>query len=307
MAPIPDERLEPIAAVEGSAKMTPATITRRRPARAERGRSRQAAQGRCAARVLRGFGPDADPGARPRDARARAARRRPRPRREAPRARADAGEVRRPAAPRRGRRAGAAPRARRGAAGSLSSYEGDLPPELEPLTTKPVVAGRQRRRRHRPRSSRPSWRSSRPRRRPSSATGPAGFEERAVEPVRDASACSRSSPAATRRRGPGRSRQGETALDAAATIHTDIARGFIRCEVIAWRDLVEAGSRAEAARRGQQRLEGKEYVVAGRRRPQHPLQRLAASSSRSRSPGRTRSSDSSLTAPPFIDDRRCNV
>ena len=57
-------------------------------------------------------------------------------------------------------------------------------------------------------------------------------------------------------------RAGQTALDAAATIHTDIARGFIRCEVIAWRDLVEAGSRAEAARRGQQRLEGKDYVVA---------------------------------------------
>ena len=56
--------------------------------------------------------------------------------------------------------------------------------------------------------------------------------------------------------------QGLTALDAGATIHTDIARGFIRCEVIAWRDLVEAGSRAEAARRGQQRLEGKDYVVA---------------------------------------------
>ena len=31
--------------------------------------------------------------------------------------------------------------------------------------------------------------------------------------------------------------------------------------MIAWRDLVEAGSRAEAARRGQQRLEGKDYVV----------------------------------------------
>ena len=57
-------------------------------------------------------------------------------------------------------------------------------------------------------------------------------------------------------------RQGSTALDAAAAIHTDIARGFIRCEVIGWRDFVEAGSRAEAARRGQQRLEGKDYVVA---------------------------------------------
>ncbi len=56
--------------------------------------------------------------------------------------------------------------------------------------------------------------------------------------------------------------RGKTALDAAATIHTDIARGFIRCEVIAWADLVEAGSRAEVARRGKQRLEGKDYVVA---------------------------------------------
>src|SRR5205823_5799494 len=56
-------------------------------------------------------------------------------------------------------------------------------------------------------------------------------------------------------------RNGETALDAAGTIHSDIARGFIRCEVIDWQDLVAAGSHAEAARRGQQRLEGKTYVV----------------------------------------------
>jgi ribosome-binding ATPase YchF (GTP1/OBG family) len=56
-------------------------------------------------------------------------------------------------------------------------------------------------------------------------------------------------------------RNGQTALDAAGTIHSDIARGFIRCEVIGWEDLVAAGSHAEAARRGQQRLEGKTYVV----------------------------------------------
>ncbi len=56
-------------------------------------------------------------------------------------------------------------------------------------------------------------------------------------------------------------RRGQTALDAAATIHSDIARGFIRCEVINWHDLVDAGSRAEVSKRGQQRLEGKEYVV----------------------------------------------
>jgi ribosome-binding ATPase len=56
-------------------------------------------------------------------------------------------------------------------------------------------------------------------------------------------------------------REGQTALDAAATVHSDIARGFIRCEVIRWDDLLEAGSHAEAARRGLQRLEGKTYVV----------------------------------------------
>ena len=56
-------------------------------------------------------------------------------------------------------------------------------------------------------------------------------------------------------------RRGETAFDAAATIHSDIARGFIRCEVIRWDDLVRAGSHAEAARAGLQRLEGKTYEV----------------------------------------------
>jgi ribosome-binding ATPase YchF (GTP1/OBG family) len=57
-------------------------------------------------------------------------------------------------------------------------------------------------------------------------------------------------------------RRGQTALDAAGTIHSDIARGFIRCEVIRWDDLVAAGSHTEAARKGLQRLEGKTYVVA---------------------------------------------
>ena len=38
------------------------------------------------------------------------------------------------------------------------------------------------------------------------------------------------------------------AQDAASAIHSDIARGFIRCEVIRWDDLVASGSHAEAAR-----------------------------------------------------------
>jgi ribosome-binding ATPase YchF (GTP1/OBG family) len=57
-------------------------------------------------------------------------------------------------------------------------------------------------------------------------------------------------------------RRGQTALEAAESIHSDIARGFIRCEVIRWDDLLEYGSHAEAARHAKQRLEGKGYVVA---------------------------------------------
>jgi ribosome-binding ATPase YchF (GTP1/OBG family) len=56
-------------------------------------------------------------------------------------------------------------------------------------------------------------------------------------------------------------RRGQTALEAGATIHTDIARGFIRCEVIRWDDLVDSGSHAEARKRGVERLEGKSYEV----------------------------------------------
>jgi hypothetical protein len=56
-------------------------------------------------------------------------------------------------------------------------------------------------------------------------------------------------------------RRGETALDAAESIHSDIARGFIRAEVIRWDDLVRAGGHAEARREGLERVEGKTYEV----------------------------------------------
>jgi ribosome-binding ATPase len=140
----------------------------------------------------------------------------------------------------------------------LSAY-GELPRELEPLTTKPLVEIR---------------------------NGPSGIdlkleaelaelpEEEAVQFREGASALDdvvrrlfaavdlvtfftagdRETRAWTLRRG-------GTALDAAATVHTDIARGFIRAEVIRWDDLVAAGSHAEAARRGLERLEGKTYAV----------------------------------------------
>ncbi len=54
---------------------------------------------------------------------------------------------------------------------------------------------------------------------------------------------------------------GETSVDAAAAIHTDLARGFIRAEVVAWQDLLELGSMAEARRHGRLRSEGKTYRV----------------------------------------------
>jgi len=56
-------------------------------------------------------------------------------------------------------------------------------------------------------------------------------------------------------------RTGSSALDAAGMVHTDMARGFIRAEVIRWDQLVEAGSFAEARRRGHLRAEGKTYPV----------------------------------------------
>jgi GTP-binding protein YchF len=52
-----------------------------------------------------------------------------------------------------------------------------------------------------------------------------------------------------------------TAVDAAAAIHTDLARGFIRAEVVAYDDLIELGSIAEARKHGRLRSEGKTYKV----------------------------------------------
>jgi ribosome-binding ATPase YchF (GTP1/OBG family) len=55
--------------------------------------------------------------------------------------------------------------------------------------------------------------------------------------------------------------QGTHAVDAAGRIHTDMAQGFIRAEVIAWDTLVAAGSLRAARERGLTRLEGRDYVV----------------------------------------------
>jgi ribosome-binding ATPase len=143
---------------------------------------------------------------------------------------------------------------------TMAEWEGELPPELDPLTTKPLLE---------------------------LVNGGDG-----IDPQLEAELAELSAEEAAEFRGGGESalaevvrrlaetldlitfftageketrawtlRRGETAFDAAATIHSDIARGFIRCEVVRWDDLVEAGGHADAARAGKQRLEAKTYVV----------------------------------------------
>ncbi len=56
-------------------------------------------------------------------------------------------------------------------------------------------------------------------------------------------------------------RKGMTAVDAAGTIHTDLARGFIRAECFTYSDLIEYGSEKAIKEKGRFRLEGKDYLV----------------------------------------------
>src|SRR6266536_969722 len=145
------------------------------------------------------------------------------------------------------------------AGGTLAEWAGELPPELETLTTKPLLAIEngpggvdaklEAELADLPEEEAAAFREG------ESALGEISrrlFE--ALDLVTFFTAGEKESRAWTLRRG-------GSALEAAATIHTDIARGFIRCEVIRWDDLVAAGSHTEAARQGRQRLEGKTYVV----------------------------------------------
>ncbi len=55
--------------------------------------------------------------------------------------------------------------------------------------------------------------------------------------------------------------KGATAPEAAGAIHSDMQQGFIRAEIMAYADLMEAGSIAELRNRGKLRVEGKNYIV----------------------------------------------
>jgi ribosome-binding ATPase YchF (GTP1/OBG family) len=142
---------------------------------------------------------------------------------------------------------------------TLRDWPDDLPGELEPLTTKPVIAlengpGGIDAKLEAELAELPEEEAAAFREGPSALNEVVRRLFEALDLISFFTASDKETRAWTLRRG-------QTALDAAATIHTDIARGFIRCEVIRWTDLVECGSHAEAARRGLQRLEGKGYAV----------------------------------------------
>jgi ribosome-binding ATPase YchF (GTP1/OBG family) len=145
------------------------------------------------------------------------------------------------------------------AGGTIADFGGVVPDALEPLTTKPLVtvengSGGIDGLLEQELAELPEEEASELR------EGPSALDE-VVRRLRDAldlitffTANESEARAWTLRRG-------SSALEAAGHVHSDMARGFIRCEVIGWSDLVECGSRAEASRRGLQRLEGKDYVV----------------------------------------------
>ena len=142
----------------------------------------------------------------------------------------------------------------------LSEWRGDLQPELDPLTTKPLLAiengpggidcALEAELAELPDAEAEEFREGRT----SALAEVVARLKDALDLIAFFTVSDKETRAWTLRRG-------QTALEAAATVHTDIARGFIRCEVIRCDDLLACGSHAEAARRGLQRLEGKTYVV----------------------------------------------
>lgn len=56
-------------------------------------------------------------------------------------------------------------------------------------------------------------------------------------------------------------KKGSTAVEAAGAIHSDLARGFIKAEVIKYKDLIELGSEKEVKEKGLMKLVGKEHII----------------------------------------------
>ena len=65
----------------------------------------------------------------------------------------------------------------------------------------------------------------------------------------------------TQARGAAGHKRGATAQESAGEIHTDLQKGFVRAEVVAYDDLISLGGMNEAKAKGKLRLEGKEYLV----------------------------------------------
>jgi len=259
VAQIADVRLDALARVVGARKLTPATIRVQDVPGSGAALLGNLRQVDALLVVLRGFGPDPDPAGDLETFRLEllvadrdhVAKRLERVEKQAksgdPKLKAEVEALRKVLA-------------HVDAGGALADYPGELPPELEPLTAKPLIA---------------------------LENGAGGIdlqleaeladlsdEEAAafrdggtsalddvVARLRDALHLITFFTAGEKETRAWPLRRGQTALDAAAAIHSDIARGFIRCEVVDWAELVEAGSHAEVARRGHQRLEGKTYVV----------------------------------------------
>jgi ribosome-binding ATPase YchF (GTP1/OBG family) len=256
--PIPDERLEPVARTIGSAKVTPATlqlveVAGTGPAMLGNLRKMDALLG-----VVDGFSGTRDPGA-DRESLALelliADRDHVERRLERVRSQAKSGD------PRLKEEVSSLERvlAHLEAGRPLSDYKEPLPSELEPLTTKPLVVvengpGGSDLKLEAELGELDEAEAAELREGPSALDSVLRRLFEAADLITFFTAGDKETRAWTLRRG-------RTALDAAAAIHTDLARGFIRCEVIRWDELVEAGSHAEAARRGQQRVEGKTYVV----------------------------------------------
>jgi ribosome-binding ATPase len=259
VAPIADERLGALARVVSARKVTPATIRVQDVPGSGAALLGNLRQVDALLVVLRGFGPDPDPAGDLETFRLEllvadrdhVERRLERVEKQAksgdPRLRAEVDELRKVLA-------------HVDSGASLADYPGRLPPELEPLTTKPVLAVEngpggidlklEAELAELPDEEAAAFRDG----------GTSALDDVAAR-LADALALITFFTAGEKETRAWTLRKGQTALDAAEAIHSDIARGFIRCEVVDWRDLVEAGSHAEVARRGRQRLEGKTYVV----------------------------------------------